>query len=384
MWRGLAQKPIVRWVLILAAWTLIGLAFASQFNFAQSRRGYIVTWRFALITSLADWYVFALLSIPALWLSKHFSLAEVRWQRSLGVHLAASLVFAVLWVVLRVGVEKLRMLGRAPTFYFHEMLHWTLVRSFYFNLLVYWITIGVSHAFEFYGRYRDRELHALELQKLLAQARLEALQAQLNPHFLFNTLHAISALMHQDVESADRMITRLSDLLRLVLESTDTQEVPLRQEIAFLQRYLEIEQTRFRDRLQVRMHIDSDTWDVMVPNLILQPLVENAIRHGVEPKTKRGEIGIGARCERDRLHLQVRDNGPGLDAHQPLTEGVGLSNTRARLQHLYGSEHVFDVRNADEGGLVVSLSFPCRRQVPGTARPVAEPMRPDRPQAPES
>ncbi len=370
MWRGLANKAIVRWMLILAVWTLIGLAFASQFNFTQSRRGYIVTWKFALITSLADWYVFALLSIPALWLSKHFRLDEVRWRRNLVVHLAASLVFAVLWVVLRVGVEKLRVIGRTPTFYFHEMFHWTLVRSFYFNLLVYWITIGVSHAFEFYRKYRDRELHALELQKLLAQARLEALQAQLNPHFLFNTLHAISALMHQDVESADRMITRLSDLLRLVLESTDTQEVPLRQEVAFLQRYLEIEQTRFRDRLQVRLSIEADAWDVMVPNLLLQPLVENAIRHGIEPKAKGGEIGISARCEQDRLHLQVRDNGVGLDAHQPLIEGVGLSNTRARLQHLYGTEHAFEARNGDDGGLVVSLSFPCRRAVPGTQRAV--------------
>lgn len=370
MWRGLANKALVRWALILAVWTLIGLAFASQFNFAQSRRGYPVTWKFALITSLADWYVFALLSIPALGLSKRFGLEAVRWRRNLVVHLAASLVFAVLWVVLRVGVEKLRVIGRTPTFYFHEMFHWTLVRSFYFNLLVYWITIGVSHAFEFYRRYRERERHALELQKLLAQARLKALQAQLNPHFLFNTLHAISALMHQNVESADRMIARLSDLLRLVLESTDTQEVPLRQEVAFLQRYLEIEQTRFRDRLQVRLKIEPDTWDVLVPNLILQPLVENAIRHGIEPKAKAGEIGISARCAQGRLHLEVRDNGAGLDAHQPLTEGVGLSNTRARLQHLYGAEHVFDVRNGEEGGLVVSLSFPCHREMPdrGSAR----------------
>jgi LytS/YehU family sensor histidine kinase len=263
-------------------------------------------------------------------------------------------------VVLRVWVEQLRLAGRVPSFDFGEMFHWTLARSFYFNLLVYWVIIGASAALDFYRKYRDRELRAMELEKLLAQTRLEALQAQLNPHFLFNTLHAISALMHDRVDAADRMLSRLSDLLRLALESTDTQEVPLRREVAFLQKYLEIEQTRFGDRLDVQLDIAPDTWEVMVPNLILQPLVENAIRHGIEPKAKGGRIRVSARGEADCLCLEVRDDGVGLAAPRPEREGVGLSNTRARLQHLYPGRHRFEMRNADDGGLVVRLAIPWR------------------------
>jgi two-component system, LytTR family, sensor kinase len=184
---------------------------------------------------------------------------------------------------------------------------------------------------------------------------------QLNPHFLFNTLHAISALMHKDVEAADCMIARLSDLLRYALESTDAQEVPLKQELAFLERYLEIEQTRFGDRLVVRKQIDPLALEALVPTLILQPLVENAIRHGIEPHARRGEIRLSARRDAGMLHLEVRDNGGGLiTANGSPEEGVGLSNTRARLAELYGDRHRFEFRNADQGGLIVHLVIPCR------------------------
>jgi LytS/YehU family sensor histidine kinase len=183
---------------------------------------------------------------------------------------------------------------------------------------------------------------------------------QLNPHFLFNTLHAISALMHKDVEAADRMLTRLSDLLRLALDSSDTQEVPLRDELAFLERYLEIEQTRFGERLKVKMDIGPETGAALVPSLILQPLVENAIRHGIEPQALAGVVRLSACCEGDRLRLRVSDNGVGLRG-QPVTEGVGLSNTRARLQQLYGTAHQFELSNGSDGGLAVDIVMPLRR-----------------------
>jgi LytS/YehU family sensor histidine kinase len=183
---------------------------------------------------------------------------------------------------------------------------------------------------------------------------------QLNPHFLFNTLHAISALVHKDVEAADRMIARLSDLLRYALESTDAQEVPLRQELGFLNRYLEIEQTRFGDRLTVRLDIAPETLDALVPNLVLQPLVENAIRHGIEPRAKPGRIDLRARRENGRLKLEVCDNGVGLPSGRIPEEGVGLSNTRARLQQLYGEGHCFELGDAPGGGLMVSVELPFR------------------------
>lgn len=362
MWRKPSTKAAAKALLFVGVWTLIGLAFASQFNFTQSRRGYVVTWPFALQTALADWYVFAVLSIPALWLARRYRLGGPSWKGPLAVHLLAGAVFAVAWVVLRVWVEQVRLASRVPWFDFGEMFHWTLARSFYFNLLVYWIIVGASHAFSLYRELQDRELRAMELEKLLVQSRLETLQAQLNPHFLFNTLHAISALMHTDVEAADRMISRLSDLLRMALERTDTQEVPLRREVDFLQKYLDIEQIRFGPRLQVELDIEPEVWEALVPSLILQPLVENAIRHGLEPRARAGRIVVSARQADGRLHLEVRDDGVGLRQERPVQEGVGLSNTRARLQHLYGPAHQFGLRNLEGGGLAVTLSFPLRRQ----------------------
>lgn len=370
MWDRLPTKSWRKWLLSFGVWTLIGLAFASQFNFTQSRRGYLVTWKFALSTTLADWYVFALLSIPAWWLARHFRLEGARWRRSLAVHLAAAAAFSVLWVALRVCVEWVRSLGHTPYFYFAEMFRWTLAKTFYFNLLVYGVIVGVSHAFEYYRKYREREWRAAELERRLAEARLQALQAQLNPHFLFNTLHAISSLLHRDVDAADRMIVRLGELLRHALEQVGTQEVPLRKELAFLESYLEIEQTRFGERLTIRQDIGPEALDALVPNLVLQPLVENAIRHGIEPHAKPGWIELRARRQDEILELQVRDSGLGLPAG-PLDEGVGLSNTRARLQQLYGAGHRMDLVNSADGGLVVTVRLPWRVAATGAEAPPA-------------
>src|SRR5207245_153138 len=190
--------------------------------------------------------------------------------------------------------------------------------------------VSVSHTVNYYRKYQERETRASELERSLSQAKLQALQMQLNPHFLFNTLHAISSLVHKDAEAADRMITRLSDLLRYALKSTESEEVPLRQELDFLSGYLEIEQTRFGDRLKVRMDIAPETLDALVPNLLLQPLVENAIRHGIEPRAKPGRIDLRSRCESGQLKLAVRDNGLGLSPGSELREGVGWCNMRAR------------------------------------------------------
>jgi LytS/YehU family sensor histidine kinase len=234
-----------------------------------------------------------------------------------------------------------------------------LVKTWHFNLLIYWVIVAVTFAFNYYRKYRERELRALELEKRLAQAKLQALQMQLNPHFLFNTLHSVSALMHQDVEAADGMITRLSDLLRAALDNTDAQEVTVREELEFLKRYLDIEQTRFGSRLTVRMEIAPDSLDDLVPNLILQPLVENAIRHGIEPHAKPGCIGLRVRRSAGRLTVEVSDNGSGLP-DEAAEEGVGLSNTRARLRTLYAEAHGFELCKAPEGGLLARLTIPLR------------------------
>jgi len=269
-------------------------------------------------------------------------------------------VGSLVYMVVRAWVGQAQSgLGGQPVS-FAETFNPLLVKTFHLNLLIYWVIVSVHHAFGYYRQVQVRELRAVELEKRLAQARLQALQMQLNPHFLFNTLHAISALVHKDVEAADRMIARLSDLLRYALESTDAQEVPLRQELDFLNRYLEIEKTRFGDRLTVRLDIAPETLDALVPNLVLQPLVENAIRHGIEPRAKPGRIDLRARRENGRLKLEVCDNGVGLPSGRIPEEGVGLSNTRARLQQLYGERHLFALGNTAGGGLTVSVELPFR------------------------
>ncbi|MCA1557757.1 MAG: histidine kinase, partial [Acidobacteria bacterium] len=227
-------------------------------------------------------------------------------------------------------------------------------------LLIYWVILGIDHALRYYTKYRERELQASQLEARLAQAQLQVLKMQLHPHFLFNTLHAISTLMHRDVEAADRMIARLSDLLRLALDNEGVQEVTLKQELELLERYLEIEQTRFRDRLTVEMRIEPEVLDARVPNLILQPLVENAIQHGITPRRGQGRIEIGARRTNGTLDIYVRDDGRGLAGatDETVKEGVGLSNTRARLLQLYGGHARFELRCPPEGGTLASLAIP--------------------------
>jgi two-component system, LytTR family, sensor kinase len=356
------RRSWVRWLLLAAFWTAIGLSFAAQFYISSSRLGRHLSWWYAINYSLFDWYVFAVLSTPVIWLSRRFPIDRARWKFNVALHLGASALFSFVFVALRAWVAQVQGWVSGQPAQFAEMFQWLILKSFHFNLLIYWVVLTVGHAINYYREAQERELRTSELERHLAQARLQALQMQLNPHFLFNTLHAISALMHKDVEAADSMIARLSDLLRYALESTDAQEVPLRQELAFLDRYLEIEQTRFGERLLVRKQIDPGALEYSVPNLILQPLMENAIRHGIEPHARRGEILLSARSENGLLHLEVRDNGEGLASENGSPdEGVGLSNTRARLAELYGEEYRFEFTNAAEGGLIVHLAIPCRR-----------------------
>ena len=222
-------------------------------------------------------------------------------------------------------------------------------------MMTYWAIVGLSHAVLYYRESKDRALRTAQLETRLVEAQLKTLQQQLHPHFLFNTLHAISALMHRDVEAADRTLMRLSDLLRLTLENIGQQEIPLQAELDFLAKYLQIEQTRFADRLVVRFDVQPETLDTLVPNLILQPLVENAIKHGVAKKTGPGHIDISARREGDKLRMEVRDDGVGLseDALTALQKGIGVSTTRARLQHLFGADCRFEFHRQPSGLSVV-------------------------------
>jgi two-component system, LytTR family, sensor kinase len=357
----LLNRVWVQWLGYFAIWTMIGLAFAGQSYLARAESGSPITWRFALGRNLVDWYTFAVLTLPVLWLARRIPIEFADWRRRLTIHIVASIVFSMLWMALRAFLVTTLELTEGPgSFEFWVAFKHALVATFFFNVLLYWAIISVTHSLRFYRRDREREVRTAELENRLTRARLQALQMQLNPHFLFNTLHAISSLMHKDVESADRMLIRLSDLLRYALESTEEQEVTLRQELDFLERYIEIEKTRFGERLSVEKKIAPETLDGLLPNLLLQPIIENAIQHGIEPHARPGRIELSAARHGDFLQVEVRDNGGGLPKGPRPDEGIGLSNSRARLQQLYGSRARFQLDNAPGGGLAVTIVVPWR------------------------
>jgi LytS/YehU family sensor histidine kinase len=227
---------------------------------------------------------------------------------------------------------------------------------------IYWAIVCVTWVVSYGRQLRERERHTIELEARLVQSNLQTLKAQLQPHFLFNTLNAIASLVRRKPDAAEDMIGSLSDFLRVTLDKAQQHEVPLRREIEFLDLYLEIQQTRFGGRLRIQKEIDSAALNVPVPTLILQPLVENSVRHGIEPRETGGTILIRAVRRDNFLRFEVRDDGEGLKAGQltALREGVGLSNTKARLQELYGDAHRFQITPNAEGGLTVAVELPWR------------------------
>ncbi len=341
----------------LLLWTLVSLYFASQYYSMSQGEKYPVRWSRALEVNLIHYHLWGLVSLVILWLARRYPLDPARWKRSLAVHLGASLVLTAL------ELAAAELIMWALIFGGNSDLALRIRRGFMLNFHgafpTYWAVLAIASLRDYYQRYRARELQSAQLEAQLSAAQLQALKMQLHPHFLFNTLNGIAALMHQDVEAADRMLARLSELLRLALDSAEQQEVPLRQEMDFLDRYLEIQKMRFRDRLTVRLDLDPDVLDALVPNLILQPLVENALRHGIEPRSAPGQVEIRASRAGDRLELQVSDDGPGMAAKEA-GKGVGLANTKARLQQLYGAAHQLSFANGPAGGLVIVLSLPFR------------------------
>ena len=322
-------------------------------------RGEALPWpRF--LGALGGYWITALFTPLVLDLVRRMPLERRRWVRHLPALSASLLALIVVDIILtqtlRLGLSRLLDDPR----WFDPLTGARAWGMGVMTLLAYAEIAAVGHAIHYYRESRAKDLRASRLEAQLAQAQLDVLKMQLQPHFLFNTLHAISSLMHRDVESADRMITLLSDLLRQSLENVSAAVVPLRRELELLEKYLEIEKTRFRDRLSVRIAVDPEALDAPLPNLILQPLVENAVRHGIARRSVAGLIEITARREGDTLLLNVLDDGPGLKVgvEAALRRGVGLANTQARLRQTYGPGQRFELRNRPRGGLDVALRIP--------------------------
>jgi len=347
------RQRAVRLGFIWGVWMLVGFFFASQLYIYAARTQRPLSFSRALAWQMAAVCLFALLTPLTLWLSRRFRIERTNWRRTVLVHAAAGTLIAATWAAGHVLLDV--WFGRD----FSKLTLDRLLRMTFFmldkELLVYWVIVLISHAANYYQRYREGELRA-------SQAQLQALKMQLHPHFLFNALHSISALVHTDAEAADRMIARLGDFLRLTLETSATQEVPLRQELEFLNCYLDIERVRFNDRLTTRVEVEPQALNCRVPNLILQPIVENAIRHGIALRSAPGRVEVRAERRGGVLRLEVCDNGPGLppdEAHVTSDgHGVGLANTHARLAQLYGAGYSLEMTNDPRGGLLVSIELP--------------------------
>lgn len=343
----------------IAAWTVAGFFFASQLYFLYPiASGREMSFTRALLINLPFYYLWALVTPAILGLARRFPIERTGWKKPLLIHLAASTILSAVQLFLAGAVLQAlggATLSRADSF-------WTTLAQFFrlnfhANVLTYWALVGLAWGTDTYAKYRDRELAASRLQTQLAQAELGALKMQLQPHFLFNTLNAIAALLKTNPDAAEGMILQLSDFLRVTLNNTGRPDVTLREELEFLERYLAIEKTRFQDRLSTRFRILTEVLDARVPNLLLQPLVENAIRHGIARDRRAGRVEVSATHEKGRLLLRVTDDGPGAPPGR-VVEGIGLTNTRERLRHLYGDACSLEYGNAPGGGFCVSLSLP--------------------------
>ena len=359
------RRPSIPWPLLFAIATAFGLSSALQAYWKEvlghePMMAHAVWHVIAL--NLVYWYVPAILSPAIMAFAVRHPLNRASWLRQLPLHVVCALSYSVAHTAImmgtRVALMGTQVLAKPETGW------WTSALREYLNqldwlLTTYLFLVGVAYALVYRRESEARALNASQLETRLVEAQLQSLQRQLHPHFLFNTLNTISGLIRTDPNGADVMIDRLGDLLRMTLHKSGIQEVPLKEELDVLQKYVEIEQTRFGNRLNVDMHIQPEVLDAQVPSLALQPLVENAIRHGIAPNARPGWISVHAVRDGDDLVVQIRDSGDGLppDRLMALNRGVGLDNTRARLEHLYRDKYQFTFSNL-ERGFCVTIRIP--------------------------
>jgi signal transduction histidine kinase len=361
---SLLNRRWAKWLIIFSIWTLCGFFLTSQVAFQNLLSENPVSFWRILSWQLFSGYVWFLLTPLILWLGRKLPFEKGGWKTSVPAHLVISFLIAFFQLAIDAYVlPKLGYLKRFQSAPFWDIYKIFLLVNLHFSVAIYWAVLSIYEAVRYYRKYRERELTTSKLEARLAQSRLQVLKGQLQPHFLFNTLNAISELIYRDREAAEQMIGNLSDLLRMSFEKLEVQEIPLKQELEFLKKYLEIEQMRFHDRLLVEMNISPDTLDACVPNMILQPLVENAIKHGIAPRSEGGKIEIAAQLVNDKLELSVADNGIGVPLNdiENISEGVGLSNTRRRLKHLYGNGHEFNLTPIEMSGFQVNLTIPFKQ-----------------------
>jgi two-component sensor histidine kinase len=351
-----ARKRALSSVLIFLAWTLIVLTFAVQaYVFAVSRNR-PDSFHHEFLVASTEWYVWAALTPLVLFLCRRFRITSQHWIAPVALHLIAGVLISLAQLAVQVRLNYIVNPGYVLGYW--KVLYFFATYKLHMNLLTYWVIVALNHGIFYFEQSRSRELAWARMETDLANAQLQALTMQLHPHFLFNTLHSISTLISEEPAAAQEMVLKLSDLLRATLSKIETPEVSLRQELELLDCYLSIEQTRFKDRLQIVRQIDPAALPCAVPTMILQPLVENAVRHGIGKHKQADEISIVGRRENGLLLLEVINRAGHMENGADTARGIGLSNTRARLEQLYGNAHSLAIVNREGGGVAVKLSFP--------------------------
>ena len=370
-------------IAVVGGWTLVAALFAAHNYLSGTAEGRPVTVAQALWWSVAEWYTWALVTPLVLWLVRRTRAAERPRLSTLATLAALGLGVAALQVAIEYGADRLAVLlfGNVDLSVGVWLsdgvrraaldLAYFVPRKIGFSYVTFCALVFVILAADYYRLYRDRELRAARLEGALAQAQLRALQAQLQPHFLFNTLNTIATLIPEDPAAAEELVESLGELLRAALRDGGRDEIPLRQELELLEQYLGIQERRFHDRLRVERVFAPDLGDAMVPPLILQPLVENAIRHGIAARPGGGAVTVRTERGDDTLLLTVEDDGPGFrPGKDAASTGVGLANTRARVDQLYGGKATLETGNRMGGGAYVALTLPLRTAAVTTPRGV--------------
>jgi LytS/YehU family sensor histidine kinase len=359
------RRFLLNWAIVIVVWAVLaGVATTFSYDF-RAHVGRPEPWTNLARVYFTAYLVWSIVFTPiVVWVSRRFTIGKQHLVRTISIHTITAVLIAVMSSASRIPLHSVIY----PQY--KEQVPWSAFRSFflanaYDDLWMYLVVVAIAHGLIYFRKSQDRELRSSELERQLTEAQLHMLKMQLQPHFLFNTLNTAYTLIRRDVDSAERVIIQLSDLLRMTLDNTGAYEVTLHEEITFIGKYLEIEQVRFRERLTVRYEIDPDCLDALVPNMILQPLVENAIRHGIAPNARPGVIEIAARRRQGFLQLTVSDNGQGFTevAASQRKDGVGLSNTKARLLQQYGSSSSLVLRPGRFHGLSAVALLPFRKSV---------------------
>lgn len=340
---------------VIGFWTIYGAFFTVQIytTFIGTYRH--MSWPLAFGSQMISAYIWAVATFAAIWCARRWPIERHNLGRQLGIHLLMSLAFTLVFGLSHGVVDML--------FFQNGTLKVSVLRAVVFmadrEINTYWAVVFITHTYYYHRRAIDVEVRAARLQSELANAKLDLLRAQIHPHFLFNTLNTISSILRDDPDGADRMISSLGHFLRAALEQSHAAEVPLKQELDLLAAYLSIQKVRFEDTLQVEMDVRPEVLDAIVPILVLQPLAENAIKHGLHDETENLTLTVRARRDGDVLQMEVHDSG-GSGGHDRPGLGVGLANTRQRLLHMYGEKQSVAIEQTPGRGFGVTLRVPLR------------------------